>query len=451
MQAKEKHYGLFTAISMIVGICVGSGIFFKADNILTLTNGNVALSILVFIIAALCVITGAMSISQLATRSNETGGVVAYFDEFISKDFGNGFGWFYLLIYYPTITAVVSWVAGIYTLQLFGFPANLLWEILIAVAYVVLLFAMNYLSLTMAGRFQNLTTIGKLIPLVGIGLVSFFLVSQVDQGSARGELMTANAHPLSWLAALTPMVFSYEGWIVATGISNEIKDAKKNIPLALFFGPIIVLLIYLAYFIGLVRLAGVDAIVGLGDGVVSVVGQNLLGAWGDKILTFFILLAVVGVVNGMILGFIRLPQALALKGIIPYSQQIKEINFQRGLSLASTLVAFALTLVWLGIHYVVQRFALLGHSDVSEIAIIFNYIGYILLYAKVIQLCRKGEISNRFMGIVIPSLAILGSLVIIGGGYLASPQLLPIFILICLGICLLGYFYGKKARQQTVK
>ena len=50
---QENRYGLPTAIAMIVGIVIGSGIFFKSDNILIATNGSIKLGILVFIVAAL--------------------------------------------------------------------------------------------------------------------------------------------------------------------------------------------------------------------------------------------------------------------------------------------------------------------------------------------------------------------------------------------------------------
>lgn len=72
MKAKE-HYGIGTAISMIVGILIGSGIFFKVDDVLTATGGNVWLGALVFLIGALCVIFGSITLSQLASRTQTQG------------------------------------------------------------------------------------------------------------------------------------------------------------------------------------------------------------------------------------------------------------------------------------------------------------------------------------------------------------------------------------------
>lgn len=451
MEQPEKHYGLFTTISMIVGICVGSGIFFKADNILILTHGNVFLSVLVFIIAALCVALGSITIAQLSVRTNASGGIVAYFDEFISKAFGNGFGWFYLAVYYPTILSVVAWVAGLYSLQLLGLPSNLELEMLIGLIFIICAFAMNYLSTTLAGRFQNLTTIGKLVPLIGIGLVSFFWADPSQTTQVTETVAASGQSSFSWIAAIIPVAFSFEGWIVATSIAPEVKNPHRTMPLALLLGPIIVLAIYLAYFIGIINIGGVDDILTLGDGIVSVIGMRLLGSAGDKILTAFILLAVTGVINGLTLGFIRLPQAMALRGFIPNSEKVKRINFRRGLSLPSVKIAFGLTMVWMIVHYFVQKNLLLGAGDISEIAIVFNYVGYILLYVEVIKLSLAGEIPNKWLGIVVPSLAIVGSLMIIIGGYVSNPTYLPFFLLFCFVVSVAGYIYNKRQdNKETI-
>ena len=160
----KEHYGLATAISMIIGITIGSGIFFKVDDILVETGGNIWLGALVFTIGAFCVIFGSISLSQLASRVTNNQGVISYYEEFISKKAANAFGWFQLFVYFPTIGAVVSWVAGIYTLSLLGMKASLNLQTLIAFIYISFFFTLNYLSYKAGARFQNLTTIAKMIP-----------------------------------------------------------------------------------------------------------------------------------------------------------------------------------------------------------------------------------------------------------------------------------------------
>jgi len=448
-ETQTRHYGVLTAISMIVGICVGSGIFFKTDDILLSTGGNVLLSILVFCIGAFCVISGSMTLTEMAKRSKTSGGVVAYFDEFISKDAGNAMGWFYLLIYFPTISAVISWVSANYTVQLLGISSTLELEIGIAFLYLILFFSMNYLSYRLGGRFQSITTIVKLIPLLGVAIIGLFWSQPSPTLSASAEVMTQPNIGWGFLAALAPIAFSFDGWIVSTTITNEVKEPNKTMPLALLLGPLIVLVIYLTYFTGLIQIVGPEYILAAGDGAVSYVGQALFGNVGQKIITLFVLIAVIGVLNGISLGYIRLPQSLAEKGMIPGSESIKEVDEKRKLSPKAALVAFGITAAWLVIHYITQKTGMLGNGDVSEIAIVFSYVMYIILYIRVIHMKRRGIVTNRFFGYITPVLAIIGSLTILVGGVMSNPQYVPIFLVLSLIICILGFMYSRRTRKTV--
>ena len=115
---KKNEYGLFTAIAMIVGIVIGSGIFFKSDNILVATGGSVALGVLVFCIAAIAIIFGSLTISQLASRSSKEGGLIAYAEEYYNKSTSCAFGWFQTFLYFPTLIAVVSWLESTFAFYL---------------------------------------------------------------------------------------------------------------------------------------------------------------------------------------------------------------------------------------------------------------------------------------------------------------------------------------------
>ena len=141
----KNKYGLFTAIAMIVGVVIGSGIFFKSDNILIATGGSVSLGVLVFCIAALGIIFGSLTVSELAARNSKAGGIISYAEESYNKSIACSFGWFHTLLYYPTLIAVVSWVTGIYTCMLCGIDGTLEIQILIGLAVVGTLYFFNIL------------------------------------------------------------------------------------------------------------------------------------------------------------------------------------------------------------------------------------------------------------------------------------------------------------------
>src|SRR5699024_10367545 len=134
---------------------------------------------------------------------------------------------------------------------------------------------------------------------------------------AEMKLVQVSEVGFGWLAALVPLAFSFDGWIVATSITGEVKNPKRNMTLALILGPLLVLVVYLLFFLGLNRMLGPEYILTAKDYAIHKAGELILGTYGTKILLSFVLISVLGVVNGVVLGGLRMPQALAEKNMIP--------------------------------------------------------------------------------------------------------------------------------------
>lgn len=435
---KKNEYGLFTAIAMIVGIVIGSGIFFKSDNILVATGGSVALGVLVFCIAAIAIIFGSLTISQLASRSSKEGGLIAYAEEYYNKSTSCAFGWFQTFLYFPTLIAVVSWVAGIYICILFGIEGTLEKQMLIGLAIMVFLFVINTLSAKLGGLFQNASTIIKLIPLLLIAVAGLVFG---DTSSVSFSDITA-MKSTGWIAAIAPIAFSFDGWVVSTSISHEIKDSKRNLPKALIIAPIFILIVYVLYFVGISMYIGSETIMSLGDAHVDLAANNLLGPWGAKIVLIFVIISIMGTINGLTLGMIRLPHSLSVRNMFPKSKVINKIDEKLLMPVNSAIVAFIIAIVWYIAHYLTTKFGLLPNSDISEISITMSYTMYILLYVKVIQLGRQGKISGIWNTIINPVLAIIGSLIILFGSM--GNQLFWIYAAFCLLVMLLAVLFCKK-------
>jgi len=444
---EQEHYGLTTATTMIIGIVIGSGIFFKGDNVLMYTGGNIWLGILVFCIGAFGIIFGSITLTELSIRTKKNGGVVGYYEDFISKKVACGFGWFQTFVYYPTLTAVIAWVAGIYTCILFdiGNKGNVLeMQILIGLAYMVTFYAINIFSITVGGYFQNVSTVVKLIPLLGIALISIFWSAPNPSVPVGLPIISQSNVGFGWLAALAPIAFSYDGWIVATSITNEVKNPKKNMTIALIFGPIIVLGVYLLYFLGLNKMLGPEYIMSTGNSAINKVGELLFGSNGAKIILIFIVISVLGVLNGVILGGLRIPQALASKNMLPSAQKIAAINDKIQLSVWSCLISFGTSALWLLIHYITQKSETMAGGDISEISIVFSYACYIILYIKVIQMKKQNIVTSKLKGIICPIFGIMGSTIIFIGGFISNPTYVTFFVLFCMLVCLVGILYYKE-------
>ena len=232
MSTKNK-YGLVTCIAMIIGVVIGSGIFFKSDNILIATNGNILLGALAFCIAAISIIFGSLTIAELAARNDKPGGIISYAEEAYNGGIGCALGWFQTFLYYPTLIAVVCYIVGVYMEILFGIEGSLETQILIGLGTCIIVFGINAFSAKLAGFFQTTATVIKLIPLVLIGIFGLIW----GNPSAALHVTSSEVQGGTWLAALVPIVFAFDGWIVATSISHEVKNSKRNVPLALICAP----------------------------------------------------------------------------------------------------------------------------------------------------------------------------------------------------------------------
>ena len=437
---QNKKYGLFTAITMIIGIVIGSGIFFKADDVLVYTNGNVILGIFIFCVAAIAIIFGSLSIAQLATRTDKPGGVISYAEEFVNKEMASAFGWFQTFLYLPSLVAVVSWVGGLYIVQLFNIQEGILNAYTIGVLLMLSIYFINILSAKIGGYFQNIAMIIKLIPLVLFAILGFVKGNPQQILMADVEVVKSTGISLGIMAAFAPIAFSFDGWIISTSIAHEIKNSKRNLPIALIVSPILVLLIYVLYFIGISVFVGPQRVLELGNDSISEMANILFGPIGAKVILVFVVISVLGTLNGIIIGSIRMPYSLAIRNMTPFSQHLKKENEKfNSLPLNSALFSLVIGLVWYVIHYFSNT---TKGVDVSEISICVSYLNYCVLYGVIIKLTKKGEIKNKIMGYFIPVMAILGSLIILAGSF--SNPLFIYYIIICLVIMLVGYWYYKK-------
>lgn len=440
----KKNYGLVTAITMITGIVIGSGIFFKSDDVLKYTNGNVLLGIIVFCVAAIAIVFGCLAISQLATRTDKPGGLITYAEEFVSIGTSCAFGWFQTFLYLPTLTAVVAWVTGMYITQLFGIPASVENWTIIGTIILIVIFTFNVLSAKLGGYFQNASMFIKLIPLILIAVFGLLYGKPGVVMSSDLETMGKATASAGWLAAFAPIAFSFDGWIVSTSICHEIKDSKKNLPIALTLAPLVILVAYVAYFVGMTSLVGTDKVLEQGNDSVFTAANMIFGDMGAKMILVFVVISILGTVNGVVLGFIRMPYSLALRNMMPgsriFSQEDEKLG---GMPVKSAILAFVLSMIWMVIHHISQKAGMRG--DVSEIAICVSYLNYIILYVAVIRLARKGEIKSFYKGYIVPILATIGSLVILSGSI--THPLFVYYISICLIIMLAGYLYYRKNKD----
>ena len=418
----KKQYGLLMAICMVVGTVVGSGVFFKAQAILQKTNGDMPMGIIAWIIGGVVMICCVLAFCVMAQQYEKVNGLVDYAEATIGSKYAYMMGWFSTTIYTPAMTSVLAWLTARYfltflvsvnpNLQLAGDPVTGTETFLLAGFILIVVFAINTLSSKLAGKLQISATFIKLIPLLLMAVVgTIYGLTHNIAGEPTTILAstfatgTGNFQPLC--GAVVATAFAYEGWILATSINSEIKDSKKNLPIALVLGGIIIIAIYLFYYIGIAGGAPVQTLIDEGTApAFTAVFGNVLG----NVLNLFVAVSCLGTLNGLLIGTIRGMYSISVRNMGPKVDLMKQVDPASGMPSNSCIVGLVIVAAWLVYFYGANLTATPWFGkfsfDSSELPIITIYALYIPMFIQFMRKETKLPAVKRF---VLPTLGIIGS------------------------------------------
>ena len=460
MDKLQKRYGLLTAICMVVGIVIGSGVFFKAQTILQKTGGNMPLGILAWIIGGVIMLTCLLAFSVMAQKFEKVNGIVDYAEACVGNKYAYYVGWFLTIIYYPCLTSVLSWLSARYTLvfitsiapdfPLLGLGAAAGAETVLgpecmslAMFYMCCAYAVNALSPKLAGKLQVSTTIIKLIPLflmavVGIivGLANGTLANNFN---TLADVGTTSTSPL--FASVCATAFAYEGWIIATSINAELKDAKKNLPRALVIGAIIIIATYIFYYVGVAGGATNQELIDSGATVAFI---NVFGNVLGNILNLFIAISCIGTMNGLMLGCVRGLYSIAVRGRGPAPHVFSQIDKETNMPHNSAIVGLLLCGFW-GLYFFLANLAGTWSGpfvfDSSELPIITIYMLYLPIFVMWIKKATDETAMRRY---VLPLLAICGSLFMIYASIMGHGIACFWYLIVFAAVMAVGFAFSKE-------
>lgn len=423
MEKVKKQYGLWTGIAMVVGIVIGSGVFLKAGGVLTLSGGDLKLSILAWFVGGVIMVCSGFCFAVFASRVTKYNGVVDYVEEATNKKVGYGLAWCMTTFYYPIIASIVALFAGQYFFILIGHPeiglthwGNFIFAFVILVIVVVI----NYVSPMIAAKFQVSATVIKLIPILLIAVAGLFASLIVGEGYG---IINAFQNPAPFMPAanfgeaVKKTAFAYEGWVCATAINAELKDSKKDLPRALTFGTIAILAFYIIYYVSLSAFLGNAGTIIQDANAPIAVFEKIMGGFGKVLFTAFIMISCLGTVNGVAISCCRGMYTISCRGQGPAPEEFSKLGKNQSVSLLSCLYGFACMVLMLIVWYLVMNtksvFNYLGSMDEIICAIIYGV--YILMYIHIIKNFKECNVFQRY---IMPVVAIIGSVffVICGTG-----------------------------------
>lgn len=415
MEKLTRKYGLLTAICMVVGTVIGSGIFFKGKTMLERTGGNLPVGILAWALTGVIMIACALQFSVMATKYEKVNGVVDYAEATCGRRYAYYLAWFLVNVYYPAMTSVLSWVSARYFGVIFGWDITGPEVMTLAGVFLIGVYSMNALAPKLAGKFQTSATFIKLVPIllmavIGsiVGLAKGTLANNFTNVSFGGGSVSFGG---GLFAGVVAAVFAYEGWICATSINAELENPKKNLPLALIIGSIVVIIAYVLYNIGLAGGASVDTL--MTDDGVYVAFKNVFGAVGGTLLNVCVVISCLGTLNGLMMAETRGMYALAVRNEGPSIEMFKQVDKVTNATTNSSVWGLLVTVLWLLYFYganLTSGWFGVFNFDSSELPIVTIYAMYIPIF---IVWMKKEKSLSKFKRFVLPVLAIIACAIMV--------------------------------------
>ena len=333
--------GLLDSIMIVAGSMIGSGIFIVSADIAR-NVGSAGWLIAVWVITGFMTLTAALSYGELSAMFPKAGGQYVYLKEAFNPLAGFLYGWsFFTVIQTATIAAVgvaFSKFAGYFVPALELTPENILMQVgqfkiytaqLVSIALIIFLTFINTKGVKGGTMVQTSFTVVKLISLFGLIVFGFVLAFDSSIWNANWDnawvMTTRNAEGAviggvagsaiigAIAAAMVGSIFSSDAWNNVTFIAGEIKNPKRNIGLALFFGTLIVTVIYVLANLMYVSVLPLQAIASAPQDRVAVAASlPIFGDIGTYVIAVMIMISTFGCNNGLILAGARVYNAMAV-------------------------------------------------------------------------------------------------------------------------------------------
>ena len=317
----ERQLGLFDSSMMVIGIVIGSGIF-MTTGLMADVLPSASLILIVWILGGMQMIAGALTFAELGAAMPKAGGQYVYLREAYGPLPAFLFGWVAFSAYVTGTNAAIavaiaehlgtfypsfSTHSNIVSIGNFTFSSGQL----VALSLLVVLSVINYLGIFFGKWVQNIFTVLKIGSILLFALAGIFISTgnQINF-SFNPTGMDFGSIIIGIGVALVAVNWTVGGWEYVTFTAGEIKNPKKNLPLALFIGTLVILVLYLLINITYLKALPMNALAGeikVGEATAKALyGQGIAG-----LFTIVVIISMFGALNGNILVGARVTYAMA--------------------------------------------------------------------------------------------------------------------------------------------
>ncbi|XP_067905999.1 b(0,+)-type amino acid transporter 1 isoform X1 [Heterodontus francisci] len=408
----QKQIGLLSAISLIVGTMIGSGIFISPKSVLSNT-GAVGPCLIVWAACGVLATLGALCYADLGTMITKSGGEYSYLLEAFGPIPAFLYSWMCIAVVKPSSFAIICLSFAEYTATPFYpgcVPPQIIVKCLAAVG-IILITLLNAISVKLANYVQNFLTAAKLLIVAVIVVAGIVLIAQGNTQNFENSFDGAQTSFGSVSLAFYNGLWSYDGWNQLNYITEELKNPYRNLPLSIIIGiPLVTvcyILVNVAYFAAMTPAELLQS-----PAVAVTFGDRVLypASW---LIPLFVVFSTFGAANGSCFTAGRLTFVTAREG---HMVQILSYISIRRLTPAPALIFNGL----LAIIYIIP-------ADINTLINYFSFASWIFyglttLSLIVMQFRRKDMKRPVKIPIVIPAVVTLFSIYLVVAPIIGSPD-----------------------------
>lgn len=404
----QRQLGLWSAVAVLIGSTIGSGIFRSPAGIADKLPGPLPL-LSVWVAGGLFALCGALTLAELSGAFPETGGAYVFIREGWGRLPAFLFGWSELVLIRAASLGAISTTFAEYLLRLLGFEPSVApysdWTHYVAAVAIGLTATFNYVGVRWGSLVQNVTTLAKYGGLLFIVIVALVLGLPRTGGHFTPAVPPGSFHIAAFGLALVSVLWAFDGWADLSFVSGEVKDPRRNLPRAILIGTLAVIAIYLLANLAYLTIFPADEI-RHSKLIAADVAQRLLGRPGVVFVACTVMLSTFGTLNGTLLTAPRIFFAMADDGL--FFRRVAAVHPR----FATPYVSILLTTT-LGVVFVLLRtFESLADTFVTAIVPF-----YALAVASIYVVRRRPDYDPPFrtpLYPIVPALFILATCFLLG-------------------------------------
>ena len=362
----RRDLGPWAAAALVVGTIIGTGVFLKTGTMAAI-GGSAVWVLVAWGAAGLLSFTGALTYAELGAMFPRAGGEYIYLREGYGPAMGYLYAWNRFWIATPG--SIAAYAVGTATFLHVDKP--------VALALIAVFTAVNCLNVRAGGNLQTALTAMKVAMILGL---AFGALALARDGSWARVADTGGGFP-GWSpfgAMVLAALWAYDGWNNLPMAAGEVRDPSRNVPRAIVWGSLAVLVIYalvnLGYFHALpfAQVAGAKS-------VAQDVAAQFLGGTAQGLLAGAMAISAVSAMNGSMLTGARVPYAVASDGLAP--RPLARLHPKSRVPVTAVIVQGAIA----------SGYALVGGFDALTDAVVFASWLFYALNAGTVLLLRRRE------------------------------------------------------------